>query len=236
MRLSSTCTCLPLTRPRSKCPRSTPLPLTPLPLTHPCSMCPRWTPLPLTPLPLTHPCSKCPRSTPLPLTPLPLTHPCSMCPRWTLPPLTMFLVGRAMVTLCDALFSHHWGRGGSRATSNSNSNLYSGANATHTSTKSVQGYVRALTEEVDRRVLAEDQESPTYSIMADKVSYVRPDWHHPVERCRGGQRHVGDHHLCDRCRDTAERARHRQDEKPVARWRQYFQRCQEWCRCSTKKF
>ena len=40
-------------------------------------------------------------------------------------------------------------------------NLYGGANATYTSAKSVQGCIRALTAEVDRRVLAEVQESPT---------------------------------------------------------------------------
>ncbi len=51
-------------------------------------------------------------------------------------------------------------------------NLYGGTNATHTSAKSVHGYVRVLTEEVDKHVLAEVQESLTYNIMADEVSDV----------------------------------------------------------------
>ena len=79
------------------------------------------------------------------------------------------------------------------------SNLFGGANAT--SAKSVQDYVRSLTAEVDRRVLAEVQESATYSIMADEVSdvasrkhltvlcrHVRPDGSTGItERCRGGR-------------------------------------------------
>ena len=59
-------------------------------------------------------------------------------------------------------------------------NLYGGANVMHTSAKSVQGYVCALTAEVDKRVLAEIQESPTYSIMADEVRAVASRKYHEM--------------------------------------------------------